>query len=108
MVQVKVYVPPSVDMQGPAAASAAGISPGKDVARSMELALMGRKYVKAACSCCRRSHLACDNYRPCRNCVRMGLNCEEVRSQRRSEECAAKRRRGPQVNALKQLMVAAS
>lgn len=38
-----------------------------------------RKYVKAACSCCHKSHLACDEYRPCRNCVRLGLR----------EQCAA-------------------
>lgn len=107
--QVKVYVPPSFDAQGKMAPSAESSDAGAGIgqnARSIELALMGRKYVKAACMCCRRSHLACDNYRPCRNCVRMGVNCEEVRSQRRSVDCT-KRRRGPQVDALKQLMAAA-
>jgi hypothetical protein len=107
MVPVKVYVPPSFEGKRPPVEDAgdAGDGSGQN-SRSIELALMGRKYVKAACICCRRSHLACDNYRPCRNCVRMGVNCEEVRSQRRSVDCT-KRRRGPQHNALKQLMAAA-
>jgi len=109
MVHVKVYVPPSFEGKRTPVADAgdageAGNSSGQS-SRSIELALMGRKYVKAACMCCRRSHLACDNYRPCRNCVRMGVNCEEVRSQR-GVECT-KRRRGPQHNALKELMAAA-
>ena len=36
----------------------------------------GRKYVKAACACCHKSHLACDEFRPCRNCVRLGLQSQ--------------------------------
>jgi len=35
-----------------------------------------RKNVKAACACCNKSHLACDDYRPCKNCVRLGLSAQ--------------------------------
>jgi len=80
--QPKVYVPPSVDDMHRNFAPAINKT-SEDVT---ELALLGRKYVKAACACCRRSHLACDNYRPCRNCMRMGLVCEEVRSSRRADD----------------------
>eukprot|EP00960_Hanusia_phi_P058613 763932-Hanusia_phi.AAC.8 len=77
----KIYVPPTLDeVIGSPSDAESNKSPSP--APSTDSA--GRKYVKAACSCCRKSHLACDNYRPCRNCVRLELNCEEIRSQRRS------------------------
>jgi len=94
MAELKVYVPPSVSGQQAKAPQAETPIP-EDMTRTMELALLGRKYVKAACTCCRRSHLACDNYRPCRNCVRMGLSCEEVRSQRRTDDNSKRRRAAP-------------
>jgi len=105
-VQVKVYVPPSIDTKGDASA---GGAIHEDAARANELALLGRKYVKAACTCCRRSHLACDNYRPCRNCVRMSLQCEEVRSQRRpnSQDWSGRRRTTGPGDVLKELVSAA-
>jgi len=46
-----------------------------------------RKYVKTACSCCHRSHLACDEVRPCRNCVRLGLQGECLAESKRTEGC---------------------
>lgn len=43
-----------------------------------------RKYVKTACSCCHRSHLACDEFRPCRNCTRLGLQAECLAESKRA------------------------
>ena len=86
VVKDKFYVPPSVQGQGATTES------GDTDSNASEMGQTGRKYVKAACTHCRRSHLACDNYRPCRNCVRMGLGCEKVRSQRRSDESFGRRR----------------
>ncbi|EKX48961.1 hypothetical protein GUITHDRAFT_105045 [Guillardia theta CCMP2712] len=78
----KIYVPPTLDeVLGTPSDGESTKSPSPAPSTDSNGA---RKYVKAACSCCRKSHLACDNYRPCRNCVRLELTCEEIRSQRRS------------------------
>ena len=78
----KIYVPPTLDeVLGTPSDGESTKSPSPAPSTDSNGA---RKYVKAACSCCRKSHLACDNYRPCRNCVRLELKCEEIRSQRRS------------------------
>jgi hypothetical protein len=100
-VRDKVYVPPSNN------GFVSDRTPFATGSNSPETSQ--RKYVKAACMCCRRSHLACDNYRPCRNCVRMSLPCEEVRSQRRTSDSTYKRRRAPRgrLVALQQLVSAA-
>lgn len=86
--EVNYFVPPSVDAtltegmdcpKSPSTASTKSSSPTQDSETGE-----GRRYVKAACSCCRKAHLACDNFRPCRNCSKSGQLCEQVRSQRRT------------------------
>jgi hypothetical protein len=82
--EVQVFVPPSLDeVHSGLDASKHGASVVITDTSEAGANGMTRKYVRAACSCCRKAHVACDNFRPCRACMRAGLPCEEVRSQRR-------------------------
>ena len=84
--EVSLFIPPSLEQESSAQANKATATRTPSAGSEAPTEISGavaRKYVKAACSCCRKAHLACDNFRPCRSCMHSGLNCEEVRSQRR-------------------------
>ncbi|KAJ1469246.1 hypothetical protein T484DRAFT_1852386 [Baffinella frigidus] len=85
--EVNLFVPPSLSSLEQASHDAGHATPHTTSSSPDDpndpSSAVGRRYVKAACSCCRKAHLACDNFRPCRSCMRSGQNCEIVRSQRR-------------------------
>lgn len=42
-----------------------------------------RRHVKVACERCNRCHLGCDHQRPCRNCVRHGVQCVDTKERKK-------------------------
>ena len=47
-----------------------------------------RKRVKVACQFCRKSHIACDNEKPCTKCVNRKIDCivDNNRKRKRTKE----------------------
>ncbi|KAK9319437.1 hypothetical protein V1517DRAFT_332577 [Lipomyces orientalis] len=80
--------PPSSSSSSPPVASATSTEPSQPLARSTSVGGATRRpkpHVIAACSNCKKAHLACDVGRPCQRCINLGKQdtCVDVRHKKR-------------------------
>ena len=54
--------------------------------KAVPQAEQSRRYVSSACAHCRQAHMGCSDTRPCGQCMRAGMVCTEVETDRRRRQ----------------------